>query len=104
VFTAKEVREQAVFVAANQAGGIDVFKPMRSSALNPKLQDLCISIGLLARNTYYSFRRTAIVETRRKHGSEAARDLAFHKPGMYCIIIHHAAIGTGHELISHFRN
>jgi hypothetical protein len=54
---------------------------MRSGALNPKLQDWCIEIGLFARNTYYSFRRTAIVETRRRDGSEAARDLAFHKPG-----------------------
>lgn len=51
---------------------------MRIHALNPKLQQLCVGVGLIERNTYYSLRRTAIIETRRKHGTEAAKDLAFH--------------------------
>ncbi|CAN9083863.1 unnamed protein product [Alternaria alternata] len=75
-----EVNKQAVFVASNQAGTLEVNKPMPYNALNTKLQQLCVSIGLTARNTYYSFRRSAIIETRRKHGTEAAKDIAFHKP------------------------
>jgi hypothetical protein len=53
---------------------------MQMDALNEKLNKLCVSIGLTERNTYYSFRRSAIIETRRKHGTEVAKDLAMHKP------------------------
>ncbi|KAF2002156.1 hypothetical protein P154DRAFT_574468 [Amniculicola lignicola CBS 123094] len=75
-----DVNSQAVFVASNQAGTLDPSQPMRLAALNPKLKQICASIGLLERNTYYSLRRTAIIEVRRRHGTEAAKDLAFHKP------------------------
>ncbi|KAF2710844.1 hypothetical protein K504DRAFT_453891 [Pleomassaria siparia CBS 279.74] len=73
-----EVDQQAVFVAANQAGCLDGTKPMLADALNAKLQQLCKGVGLMERNTYYSLRRTAIIEVRRNHGTEAAKDLAFH--------------------------
>ncbi|OAG05100.1 uncharacterized protein CC84DRAFT_1260348 [Paraphaeosphaeria sporulosa] len=79
--TNAEIEEQAVFVQATRAGGIDVSKPMRMDALNTKLQELCISIGLMVRYTYYSFRRTAIIETLRKSGLDAAKRLANHAPG-----------------------
>jgi hypothetical protein len=51
---------------------------MLNHALNAKLQQICTGIGLLERNTYYSLRRTAIIETRRSHGTEKAKDLAHH--------------------------
>ena len=69
-----------VFVAATQAGRLDTTKPMSEQALNPKLQQLCTGIGLLDRNSYYSIRRTAIIEVRRQHSTESAKDFAFHKP------------------------
>ncbi|KAJ4305039.1 hypothetical protein N0V90_000568 [Kalmusia sp. IMI 367209] len=75
-----DVDHQAVFVAANQAGFLDPTEPMRINALNPKLQQLCAAVGLLERNTYYSICRTAIIKVRREHGTEAAKDIAFHKP------------------------
>lgn len=53
---------------------------MPMNALNEKLTKLCTSIGLTQRNTYYSFRRSAIIETLRKHGTEAAKNIGFHKP------------------------
>jgi hypothetical protein len=83
-----------VFVAADQSGSLNADKPMREGALNDKLQRLCTAIGLFKRNTYYSFRRNAIVETRRKHGTEAARDLAFHKPdGRALFAYDHSGVG-----------
>jgi hypothetical protein len=74
-----EVRNQAVFVLSNQAGALEVDTPMRDSSLNPKLRAMCESVGLFEYNTYYSFRRTAIIETRRLHGTEAAKNLAMHR-------------------------
>jgi hypothetical protein len=68
-----------VFLSANQAGELEVDHPMQTQALNEKLNKLCVSIGLYQRNTYYSLRRSAIIETRRKHGTETAKDLALHK-------------------------
>jgi menaquinone-dependent protoporphyrinogen IX oxidase len=65
-------------VAADQAGRLNPTKPMHIHALNPKLQQLCTGVGLIERNTYYSLRRTAIIEVRRKHGTEQAKDIAFH--------------------------
>ncbi|KAH7344368.1 hypothetical protein BKA66DRAFT_579444 [Pyrenochaeta sp. MPI-SDFR-AT-0127] len=81
VFIKKEpnVDKQAVFVAASQAGHLDPTKPMNIHALNPKLQQLCTGIGLFERNTYYSFRRSAIIEVRRQHTTESAKDFAHHK-------------------------
>ena len=72
------MNDQAVFVQAGRASGIEPLKPMRSGSLNDKLPSLCTMIGILDRNTYYSFRRTAIIETRRDSGLEGARELAFH--------------------------
>lgn len=53
---------------------------MREGALNQKLQKLLASIGVFGRNTYYSLRRAAIIEVRRRYGTEAARQLANHTP------------------------
>ncbi|KAF1957385.1 hypothetical protein CC80DRAFT_547291 [Byssothecium circinans] len=71
--------EQPVFVAATHSVGINTSKAMRVSALNDKMHQLCLKIGLLRRYTYYTLRREAIIATRQTLGSEAARDLAFHR-------------------------
>jgi hypothetical protein len=80
--TRAEVLGQAVFLAVNQAEELIPDLPMRGRALNPKLQQMCRMIGLTRRNTMYSFRRTAIKETRRDPlgGTAAARELAGHAP------------------------
>lgn len=54
---------------------------MRESALNNKLRAFYWQIGLLKRNTYYSLRWTAIIETRREGGDSLAKNLAFHVEG-----------------------
>jgi hypothetical protein len=53
---------------------------MRESALNPFLQNFCLSQGLLSRNTMYSFRRDALSDMQARSGTEQARNLAGHKP------------------------
>jgi hypothetical protein len=46
---------------------------MREHALNDRLRKTCDDLGLYARFTMYSLRRTAIIETRRSEGTEAAK-------------------------------
>lgn len=74
------VNRQAVFLAADQTGELDINTPMREFSLNPKLQQMCRFVGLLEHNTIYAFRRTAITEVRRDQGTEFARQMAGHKP------------------------
>jgi hypothetical protein len=75
------VANQAVFVSANQDNGLDVTRAMKTDALNTKLHQVCTDVGILARNTMYSFRRSAIIDTSRKFGQDAARALAGHSAG-----------------------
>ncbi|KAF2279952.1 uncharacterized protein EI97DRAFT_477460 [Westerdykella ornata] len=76
-----DVDEQAVFVAVDVQGRrLLLDTPMKENALNPKLGDMCIDVGLFQRNTMYSLRRAAISETKRRVGSESARELANHRP------------------------
>lgn len=84
--TVAKVASQPVFVAADHSGDIDVNTAMREYSLNPKLQSMCRSVGLLEQNTIYAFRRTAITETRREMGTEFARELAGHKPNTSSIV------------------
>ncbi|KAF2271518.1 uncharacterized protein EI97DRAFT_487294 [Westerdykella ornata] len=100
--TRPEVAAQPVFVAANQAGSIVPNKGMTPEALNDKLKELCRRIGLLKRNTYYSLRRTAIIETRRTHGEAAARNLAFHVPDSGSLFAYDN-VGFGDEDMTAFR-
>jgi hypothetical protein len=53
-------------------------EPMREKALNAKLREMCDLVGLFRRNTIYGFRRGAIVDSRRKSGTESAKTLAGH--------------------------
>ncbi|KAF1953205.1 hypothetical protein CC80DRAFT_507400 [Byssothecium circinans] len=91
-----------VFISANQAGSLVPDKPMTEKALNPKLAKLCASIGLLERNTYYSLRRTAIIETCRGAGTEVAKDLAFHKASANSIMFYDN-VGFGDMDMTSFR-
>lgn len=69
-----------MFVACDQTESIVVDQLMRELSLNPKLQTICTSVGLLEHDTMYSLRRFAIVETGRSEGTELVRDPAGHKP------------------------
>lgn len=66
-----DINKLPVFAAADQASGIDPTKPMREFSLVSKLKEMCLAVGLLDRNTTYSWRRTALV----------ARELAGHLSG-----------------------
>jgi hypothetical protein len=74
----ESVSKQAVFLASDQAGISVSRKPMRENSLNPKLREMCDLVGLYARNTVYGFRRGAIVDQRRKMGTEISQELAGH--------------------------
>lgn len=76
--TVPAVQKQAVFVAATQANSIDASKPMREHPLNHKLQEMCRIVGLMERNTMYSFRRTMFTEVERSHGRQSAEDFGCH--------------------------
>jgi hypothetical protein len=81
MFLAKDpkVNKQAVFVAAEtQSGAIKVEQAMRLGAANPKLQDMCVKVGIASYVSLYALRRTAILEMRRTEGTEMAKDLAGH--------------------------
>jgi len=86
--TLPEIAEQAVFVAADQANNIVPTEAMRSAVLNAKLNEMCVAVGLLEHNTMYSFRRTAIIDTRRKLGTEVAREVAGHAPGSFTYAVY----------------
>ncbi|KAF7943856.1 uncharacterized protein EAE97_005926 [Botrytis byssoidea] len=51
---------------------------MREPALNPRLQTTLSALGFFQYFTMYSFRRTAIVDTRQVEGTEEARELTIH--------------------------
>jgi hypothetical protein len=74
----ESVSKQAVLLASDSAGITTSRKPMHENSLNPKLREMCDLVGLFARNTVYSFRRGAIVDHRRKLGTERAQELAGH--------------------------
>ncbi|TGO15992.1 hypothetical protein BTUL_0033g00300 [Botrytis tulipae] len=54
---------------------------MREPALNPRLQTTLSALGFFQYFTIYSFRRTAIAETRQLEGTKEARELTTHAPG-----------------------
>jgi hypothetical protein len=58
---------------------------MRESALNPFLQNFCLSQGLFLRNTMYSWRRDALSDIQARAGTEQARRLSGHKPSSEAI-------------------
>jgi len=79
VKTVPKVAKQAVFVASEGiTSDIRVETPMRESALNEKLRDMCIKIGLLSYFTIYALGRSCIIEVRRAAGTETAKQVAMH--------------------------
>jgi hypothetical protein len=72
------ISDYAVFAASDQSGNLNLAEGMREKALNGKLREMCDLVDLFGRNTTYSFRRGAIVDTRRKSGTETAQTLAGH--------------------------
>ncbi|KAF2098686.1 hypothetical protein NA57DRAFT_56333 [Rhizodiscina lignyota] len=70
-----EVNHQAIFLTPGANEKLDSNVPMLSSAVNAKLGQMCELVGIMGRNTIYSFRRTAIVEPRRFHGTELAKQV-----------------------------
>jgi hypothetical protein len=87
-----EVSRLPVFVKSNQAGELSS-EPMHESALNPKLREMCTMVGLLARNSMYSWRRGAIVDSRRKQGTEMSSELANHVQGGKSIYSYDSGLG-----------
>lgn len=75
-----DVNKQPVFLQATNKD--EKLQPiaMRLSSVNDKLQKICTDHGYYGRNTMYSFRRTSLIETKRKHGTEVAQETASHKP------------------------
>ncbi|KAK4619465.1 hypothetical protein CLAFUW4_11424 [Fulvia fulva] len=77
----EDVANQAGFVQSDQAGVLDTELAMKEASLNPKLREMCQSVGLVARDSMYAFRRLAITEVRRGSGTEFAKEFAGHKMG-----------------------
>ena len=73
-----EAADRAVFLASNQSDTLNRTEPMHEKALNAKLREMCDLVGLFRRNTIYGFRRGAIVDSRRKSGTESAKTFAGH--------------------------
>jgi hypothetical protein len=61
---------------------------MSEVVLNLALKTMAHEVGLWSRNITYSFRRTAIVETRRVEGTGFAQQLAGYVPGGLAIYAH----------------
>jgi hypothetical protein len=77
--TRPNVAKQPVFVLLNPSGRYSD-TGMKERLLNPKLQAMCLLVGLTKRNTIYSLRRTALSQMKVHYGSESARELAAHVP------------------------
>lgn len=75
----ESMNENPVFLKVDNGGMIIPNAAMHERSLNPKLQEMCSRVGLYSRNTIYSLRRTAIIETRRTEGTETAQELAMHQ-------------------------
>ncbi|KAI4623174.1 hypothetical protein J4E83_004565 [Alternaria metachromatica] len=75
-----EVAKQAVLVAANTECELLVEQEMRARALNGKLQQFCLSIGILCYVSMYAFRRQAAQEAKSMHSTEEAIALLNHAP------------------------
>lgn len=100
------VNKQAVFVQADQNGVLLPEIARQQHFLNPKLQQMCKAAGLLQRNTFYDFRRTANIGVRGSECSETmvqsphagiATVASFDKMTQADLVI--AAKGTGADAV-----
>jgi hypothetical protein len=76
---------------------------MNSGAMNRKLQELCLRVGLVEDNTLYSFRRAAASQTIDRHGVAAAQELPSHHPVDKAPILYYDPIGMGRTDMTAFR-
>jgi hypothetical protein len=72
------IKTQDVFVAADTRSKLKLLMTMRYMALNPRLKDACMRVGLSHRNMTYSVRRATLAKILRKYGTEIAETLASH--------------------------
>jgi len=68
----EDMNSAPVFLKADKAGMLVDGVPMHEREINPKLQETCSRIGLYARHTIHSFRRTSIIEEHREDFSGEA--------------------------------
>ncbi|RAR16573.1 hypothetical protein DDE83_000140 [Stemphylium lycopersici] len=92
----EEINTQAVFVSADT-------KDMGYGALNPQLQEMCLSVGLLEYNNMYAFRREAATVTKHSKGLESAQELLNHVPSSKVAYIHYDPKGFGRRDTTAFR-
>jgi hypothetical protein len=76
---------------------------MNSRAMNRKLQELCLRVGLVEDNTLYSFRRAAASQTIDQHGVAAAQELPGHHLVDKASILYYDPIGMGRTDMTAFR-
>jgi hypothetical protein len=76
---------------------------MNSSAINRKLQELCLHVGLLEDNTLYTFQRAAASQTIDQQGVAAAQELLGHHLVDKTSILYYDPMGMGSTDMSAFR-
>jgi hypothetical protein len=76
---------------------------MGYGALNPKLQEMCMAVGLLDYNNMYAFRREAAVATKHSAGMEGAQELLSHVPNNKMTFVHYDPKGFGRRDTTAFR-
>lgn len=98
-----EVATQAVFLAANTECELIPTQEMKDNALNRKLQDFCLSVGILCYVSMYSFRRQAAQEAKRDHSTEDAMALLDHAPNNPNTMRHYDQHGFGRRDVTSIR-
>ena len=76
---------------------------MKDNALNRKLQDFCLSVGILCYVSMYSFRRQAAQEAKRDHSTEDAMALLDHAPNNPNTLRYYNQHGFGRRDVTSFR-
>ncbi|KAF2031201.1 hypothetical protein EK21DRAFT_88333 [Setomelanomma holmii] len=79
-----DISQQPVLIAIDQRGNLTSMA-MKDTALNPKLQDMCVLASLTGHNDMYGLRREALTDAKWTMGLEDARFLAGHRSGSKAI-------------------
>ncbi|KAI4697122.1 uncharacterized protein J4E84_000247 [Alternaria hordeiaustralica] len=101
--TRPKVAKQAVLVAATTECELIVEQEMRSKALTRKLQQFCLSIGILCYVSMNAFRRQAAQEAKSMHSTEAAMALLDHAPTNLTTVLNYNHHGFGRRDVTSFR-
>jgi len=97
------VAKQAVFVAATTECELMVGKEMRSKVLTRKLQQFCLSIGILCYVSMYAFRRQAAQEAKSTYSTEEAMAQVDHAPTNPTSMLNYDQHGFGRRDVTSFR-